>query len=204
MPAKPKGLGLTTAPGGAWVQTDRSAHEKWALLSIANPRAASVLHVLVAQMGRHNAIVSSQATLARAAGCSLPTFKRALAVLRDQGWIEVRQIGPTGTACAYIINDRVAWTGKRDGIRYSLFSAAVLIADDEQPDREELGAQAPLHRLPNMFPGEQQLPSGPGLSPPSQPFLAGMEPDLPATEQAGSDEVFALLDGMGDKLRVEE
>lgn len=180
MPAKSKQLGLTAPPGGAWVQTDRSAHEQWALLSIANPRAASVLHVLVAQMGRHNAIVSSQTTLARAAGCSLPTLKRALSVLREQGWIEARQIGPTGTACAYIINDRVAWTGKRDGIRYSLFSAAVLVADDEQPDRDELGAQPPLHRLPNLFPGERQLPSGPGLPPPSEPSLPGMEPDLPA------------------------
>src|SRR3546814_7314790 len=76
-----------------------------------------------------------------------------------------------------VINDRVAWTGKRDGIRYSLFSAAVLIADDEQPDREELGAQPALHRLPNLFPGERQLPSGPGLPPPSEPSLPGMEQD---------------------------
>src|SRR3546814_13330513 len=97
MSAKPKQLGLTTSQGGTWVQTDRSAHEKWAMLSISNPRAASVLHVLVAQMGRHNAIVASQATLAKAAGCGLNTFKRALTVLREQGWVEVRQIGPTGT-----------------------------------------------------------------------------------------------------------
>lgn len=152
MSQESKQLGLTTAPGGTWVQTDRAAHERWAQLAIANPRASSVLHVLVAQMGRHNAIVTSQTTLAKAAHCSLPTLKRALSILREQGWIEVRQIGPTGTACAYIINDRVAWSGKRDGIRYSLFSAAVLIADDEQPDRDELGAQPALHRLPNLFP----------------------------------------------------
>lgn len=192
MSAKPKQLGLTTSQGGTWVQTDRSAHEKWAMLSISNPRAASVLHVLVAQMGRHNAIVASQATLAKAAGCGLNTFKRALTVLRQQGWVEVRQIGPTGTTCAYIINDRVAWTGKRDGIRYSLFSAAVLIADDEQPDREELGAQPALHRLPNLFPGERQLPSGPGLPPPSEPSFPGMEPDLPAIEQPDGLDTSAL------------
>tara|TARA_R110000822_G_C15274507_1_gene489535 strand:+ start:327 stop:782 length:456 start_codon:yes stop_codon:yes gene_type:complete len=143
-------------------------------------------------MGRHNAIVASQATLAKAAGCGLNTFKRALTVLREQGWVEVRQIGPTGTTCAYIINDRVAWTGKRDGIRYSLFSAAVLIADDEQPDREELGAQPALHRLPNLFPGERQLPSGPGLPPPSEPSLPGMEPDLPAIEQPDGLDTSAL------------
>lgn len=175
-----KVVGVVTEQAGTWVQTDRAAHEKWAKLSIGNPRAASVLHVLVAQMGRHNAIVASQSNLARAAGCSLPTLKRALAVLREQGWIEVRQIGPTGTACAYIVNDRVAWTGKRDGIRYSLFSAAILISDDEQPDREELGAQPSLHRLPSVYPGERQLPEGEGLPPPSQPFFVGMEPDLPA------------------------
>lgn len=81
------------------------------------------------------------------------------------GWIEVRQIGPTGTACAYVINDRVAWTGKRDGIRYSLFSAAVLIADDEQPDREELGAQPALHRLPNLFPGSASCQAVPAFLP---------------------------------------
>src|SRR3546814_10317812 len=128
-------------------------------------------------------MLSSHTTFAKAAHCSLPTLKRAWSIRREQGWIEVRQIGPTGTACAYVINDRVAWTGKRDGIRYSLFSAAVLIADDEQPDREELGAQPALYRLPNLFPGERQLPSGPGLPPPSEPSLPGMEPDLPAPHQ---------------------
>src|SRR3546814_15083881 len=66
-------------------------------------------------------------------------------------------------------------------------SSDLLIADDEQPDREELGAQPALHRLPNLFPGERQLPSGPGLPPPSEPSLPGMEPDLPATQQPEPD-----------------
>src|SRR3546814_7427305 len=81
-----------------------------------------------------------------------------------------------------IINDRVAWSGKRDGLRYSLFSAAVIISEAEQPDFEELGQQAPLRRLPSLFRDERQLPSGPGTPPPAQPFLDGMEPDLPATQ----------------------
>lgn len=177
-----KQLGLTTAQGGSWVQVERAALERWAILAAENPRAASVMMVLVAQMGRHNAIVASQSTLARMANCSLATFKRAISVLRENQWIEVRQIGPTGTTCAYVVNDRVAWSGKRDGIRYSLFSAAVLLSDDEQPDLAELGTQEPLEHIPAMFMGERQLPTGDGLGPPSQPVLPGMEPDLPARQ----------------------
>lgn len=42
-------------------------------------------------------------------------------MLAEDRWIEVRQIGENGTVNAYIVNDRVAWFGPRDGIRYSLF-----------------------------------------------------------------------------------
>lgn len=162
------------------MQTELAAHEQWAKLSVTNPRASSVLHVLLARMGRSNAVVASQKTLAKMAGCSVRTLQYALTTLREGNWIEVRQIGSTGTANAYIINDRVAWYGNRDGMRYSLFSATVLVSEEEQPDRDELGQQQPLKRIPELFPGERQLPAGEGLAPPSQPFLPDMVPDLPA------------------------
>ena len=114
-------------------------------------------------------------------GRHINTVKNALRVLKDKNWIEVRQIGDRGTVCAYIINDRIAWTGKRDGIRYSLFSARVIVSDEEQPDRAMLDSQEPLRQLPSLFSGERQLPSGDGLPPVSQPFFSGMEPDLPST-----------------------
>lgn len=179
---KQKQLGLTTSPSGTWVQVERAAMERWSKLAVSNPRAAAVMMLMTAQMGRNNALVASQTTLAKMAGCGLNTLKRALAVLKEGNWIEVRQIGPTGTACAYVVNDRVAWSGARDGIRYSLFSAAVLVSDAEQPDQAELGAQPPLEHIPTMHPGERQLPAGDGLPPPSQPAFEGMETELPARQ----------------------
>jgi hypothetical protein len=97
-------------------------------------------------------------------------------------WVEQRQIGQNGTVNAYVLNDRVAWSKSRAGLRYSLFSALVIVSDDEQPDKEDLGNQPPLRRLPAMYPGERQLPTGPGGDPPSQPFIDGLEPDLPARQ----------------------
>lgn len=178
-----RGVGITTAPGGTWVQVERAAMERWAILVGENPRAASVMMLLVSKMGRHNAIVASQNNLARLSNCSVRTLQRSLEVLRENNWIDVRQIGPNGTINAYIINDRVAWSGNRDGRRYSLFSATILVSDDEQPDQAELDALEELERIPEMFLGEMQLPTGPGLPPPSSPAIPGLEHDLPATRR---------------------
>jgi len=184
---------------GAWVQTDREAHERWAQLAVRNPKASALLHILAARVGDHNAVVASQGTLAKIMGCSAATIKRALAELRAGNWIEVRQVGPTGSVNAYVVNDRVVWSGPREGLRFSLFTANVILTDEEQPDRASLGNQDPLMKLPRMFPGEQQLPAGPGLPPPSEPALPGLEADLPAiTERRGEPtSIGSLLEGLG-------
>lgn len=171
-------VGLTTPPSGTWVQVDRKAMERWARLTMDSPRAAAVMQVMVSRMGRNNALVASQATLAGYSGCSVATLKRALDVLRSQGWLDVKRIGPTGTACAYIVNSRVAWSGPRDGIRYALFDATVLISDAEQPDVAAIGTEAPLEQIPEMYAGESQLPAGEGLDPPAEPEIPGLERDV--------------------------
>lgn len=166
---------------GHWVQTERAAHEAWAALIRKSPLAAQVMHILTSQVGDHNAVVISQKSLAALVSGSERGVRDALSVLKTDNWIEVRQIGGRGTVNAYVINDRVAWNGKRDGIRYSLFSARVVLSEEEQPDREGIDNLAPLRRLPSLYRDEQQLPAGDGLPPPSQPFFESMEPDLPAT-----------------------
>jgi hypothetical protein len=174
-------------PHGSWVQTERAAHEAWMNLIAKSPVGAQVMHALTARLGDNNAVVISQVALARIVGRSERAVRTALGVLKEDYWIEVRQLGNAATVNAYIVNDRVAWTGKRDGIRHSLFSATVIVSDEEQPDRNSLGHQAALRRLPSIFPGERQLPSGEGLPPPSEPALPGYEPDLPAKQISPND-----------------
>lgn len=165
---------------GAWVQTERAAHEAWMGLIAKSPVGAQVMHALTARLGDHNAVVISQVALAKIIGRSERAVRTAIGVLKEDNWIEVRQLGHSATVNAYIVNDRVAWTGKRDGMRHSLFSATVIVSEEEQPDRDSLSNQARLRRLPSLYPGEGQLPSGDGLPPPSEPPLPGYEPDLPA------------------------
>jgi len=173
-------LPVKPAPTGNWVQTEREAHEAWAQLIARAPKAAAVMHLLTARVGENNAVVISHRTLAGLLGVkSLTTVKAALATLADDRWIEIRQIGDRGTVNAYVLNDRVVWSGKRDNIRHSLFSATVVVSSDEQPDADQLGHQTPLRRLPRI--GEMQMPHGVGLPPESQPSFDGFEPALPAT-----------------------
>lgn len=160
-----------------FVQTDRKTHEAWAKLTLSKPSAAALMHVLASQVGTHNAVVASYGTLAELLGVSVMTIRRAVATLVKGNWLEVNRVGGAGSTNAYTLNDRVVWTASRSGLRYSLFSANVIISSSEQPD--DIENRPPLNKLPIM--GEIQLPSGDGLPPPSQPFFAGFEPDLPAT-----------------------
>jgi hypothetical protein len=169
---------------GAWVQTERAAHEAFADLIGKSPLAAKIMHILVSRVGDHNAVVISQGVLAGLAGATRQGVQKALGILERNRWLEVRQIGDRATVNAYVLNDRVVWHGDRDGRRYALFSAAVIVSSDEQADADALDDphRKPLHRLPMIYPGERQLPAGDGLPPPSQPSLPGMEPDIPARQ----------------------
>lgn len=181
-PVKGLGARATATPGHAWVQTERVAHEEWSRLVGRRPRAAQLLHLLIAQMGSQNAVVISQAVLAKIMGCSAETIKRAVRDLVAERWIQIVKLNGPGTVNAYVVNSRVAWAEKRDNLRLSLFHAVVV---SDAADQDTLGLdETPLRRIPVLFPGERQLPTGPGLPPPSQPSLDGLEPDLPSTEGA--------------------
>jgi hypothetical protein len=165
---------------GQWVQTERKAHEAWASLIGRKPRAAMLLHHLVAQMGHQNAVVVPQKVLAKLLKCSQETVKRAVADLVAERWVQVVKLNGPGTVNAYVVNDRVAWGQPRDQLRLSAFSATVVADhDDQDPATTD---STDLRRIPTLYPGEQQLPSGPHEDPPSQPCLPDMEPDLPFLE----------------------
>lgn len=131
-------------------------------------------------MQHQNAVVVPQTVLAKLMGCSVDTVQRAIRDLVAERWIQVVRLGK-GKEAAYVVNDRVAWAQSRSDLRLSTFSATV-VADIEDQDAATLESSG-LRRIPTLYQGEMQLPTGPGEDPPSQPHLEGMEPDLPALTQ---------------------
>jgi hypothetical protein len=159
------------------VQTERAAHEAWAGLIAKKPLAAMLLHHFVALMGEKNAVVISQKTLGKMLNVTDRPVRSAIGDLVAGRWISVVKLNGPGTVSAYVVNDRVAWGERRDKLPLSVFSA-VVVADLSDQDEALLG-HGELRRIPSLYPGELQLPSGPGAEPPSQPNLGGLEPDLP-------------------------
>ena len=167
-----------------WVQTELAAHEAWMGLIAKAPMAARLMHFLVARMNKTtNAVVASQATLGELLGAEgkpvhRNSIRRAIKTLEADKWVEVLQIGGKGGALAYVVNDRVAWGQERVKLRYSKFSAEVIVSSSEQT--QPIDGRGPLRQLPAIAGSESQLPTGAGLEPPSQPSFEGMEPDLPS------------------------
>jgi hypothetical protein len=164
-----------------WVQTDRKAHEAWAKLVLEKPKAAALLHFMVANMGAQNALVISQDLIAKMLDCSLSTDKRAVSELQKRSWIQVVDMGK-GTTKAYVVNAAVAWAQKREQLHTAVFAATVVADLDDQTEPLEQLTKKSLKRIPTLYPGEQQLPAGDGLDPPSEQYLDGLTPDLPFLE----------------------
>ncbi len=176
-------MGAVGSSMGHWVQVERKAMELWGDLTARKPRAGQLLLVLVARMGDRNAVGISQKTIAKLMRCSVDTVQRAVRDLTEENYIQVVRMNGPGTVAAYVINDRVAWGQPREELRLSVFTAT-LIADAADQPQTVIDDTRPLKKLPRMFPGERQLPTGDGLPPPSEPTLPGMEPTLPALQES--------------------
>jgi Fe2+ or Zn2+ uptake regulation protein len=94
------------------------------------PSAHTVLWTLVQEMNKQNAVMISQDSLAKLTKLSIPTVKRAVAMLREQQWLEVLKVG---TANVYRVNSEVFWQDRADG-RWTSFQAQVVANFDEQDE----------------------------------------------------------------------
>ncbi|MDO8336521.1 MAG: hypothetical protein Q7T74_07130 [Candidatus Saccharibacteria bacterium] len=108
------------------------------------PSAHTVLWTLVQQMNKLNAVMIGQDSLCKLTKLSPATVKRAVALLREQQWLEVLKVG---TANAYRVNSDVFWQDRADG-RWASFSANVIVNFDEQDERTKTFPKVTTRHFP--------------------------------------------------------
>ena len=179
MMRKTKSLTLKVTKMTGQSITDRSHFAMIELLALEGlgdlisraPKAAHLVVLLIRRMqsGSSGVVVCSRETMRELMGCSMPTVERALRLLIEEGWVQRIRIGG---AHALAINHRVAWIGSRGDIEHAVFGATVIASRSEQ-DALALNPP-PMKNLPILQPGEDALPVGEGIDPPSQTVLEGL------------------------------
>lgn len=119
-------------PPGSWVQLDQAEAKKLAKLAAKAPVAAAAVTLFMAEMDGDRAIVMSHELMAAILGVSKSSIRRAVDTLKQGQWVQVVQIGSTGTTNAYVVNSSVAWQGPRAGLRTAKFRATVVAFEAEQ------------------------------------------------------------------------
>ena len=139
------------------------------------PMAARLLTKLVRHLpsGTSGVVVVSRKAMAELMDCSIPTVQRAVAVLKDGGWVQAMRVSG---AYALAINARVAWRGDRDDIPMAIFSATVIASRSEQ-DEDGLNPK-PMKTVPITYSNEQVIASEPFAKPPTQMRMTGFEPTI--------------------------
>lgn len=130
------------------MQATTTSKDAWFDLVRTSPRAAALLHVLTENMGGHSAVVASRTTLAALTKCSDATTKRAIATLKDSGWVQVVQLGGKGGVNAYVVNKPVVWDSD-NSLMTTSFTVNVLTTLEEQGVVER--SDLPLKKIPARY-----------------------------------------------------
>ena len=163
-----------------FVMTEKSIHQAWGAFTVKKPKAAALLHFMVARMDRStNAVVASHGVLAGIMNCTTRSIKTYLDQLESDKWIQVISLGK-GQTNAYVINSMVAWSKNRQTLKYAQFTAQV-IADRADQSEKTLSHEG-LRVIPVLMSDEYQVAHGDDGEPPSQPHLDGIEHNLPSRD----------------------
>lgn len=116
-----------------------------------NPNAAKLLMIMAEKMNRQNALVCSFNTLKEITGLGRTTLSAAVALLKQENWVQVIKIG---TANAYIVNSRVFWQSYGNQ-KHSVFNATIIANADEQD--KEAWDTVELRHFPMLSSDEPRL-----------------------------------------------
>jgi hypothetical protein len=93
--------------------------------------ASSILNFIIEHMDYKNALLCSYSVLEDYFTVSNSTVKRAIKLLKDNGFIDILK---SGTSNVYIVNNEIAWTSWDNQKKYCKFEGNILISATENKD----------------------------------------------------------------------
>ena len=118
-------------PYRRWTQFNLERTKELMWLGLNHPKARAILDFLVDQMDNYNAVMCSHQVLKELLGISKVTVIRAIKVLKDHKFIDVLKSGQSNV---YVINDTVYWKSWGNNLKYSKFSANIVLSLSEQDE----------------------------------------------------------------------
>ena len=122
------------SPYKEWAQLNLEYTPELIQLAKISSRALELFLFFVKHMDNYNALICSYKVIESALGISTPTITRALKVLKNYGFIEIKK---SGTNNIYLINKELVWKSWGSNYKYAEFGAKVIIADFEQEQEQK-------------------------------------------------------------------
>jgi len=115
------------------------------MLTRLNPIAAQIFLFLMEHMNHNNAVACSQTLLARITQRSRTTVHRAIVILKEYNFVDVKRIGGTQV---FHLNAEIMWRSYENKVKYAELIAPILLDMEENPEMEkyerEVGATSVL------------------------------------------------------------
>ena len=95
-------------------------------------KAAQIFAFLVEHMDDYNALVCPSAVIQESLGMSSASVTRAVKVLKDNKFIDIKK---TGTTNVYLINSELVWKSRDTNYKYAEFNAKMLNCESENKEQ---------------------------------------------------------------------
>lgn len=113
----------------AQISLDDKAYKARIQLIRQSPIAAQIWEFLLAHADKYNAVVCSVNVFVEALGYKKQAVTRALKVLRDMKFVDVKKSGVTNV---YLLNKTLVWKSWGTNYKYAKFADTVIISESEQ------------------------------------------------------------------------
>lgn len=117
------------SPFNNFVQVNLDYTNQIIKLARISPKGAQIFAFLVEHMDGYNALVCSSTVIQEALGMSRASVTRAVKVLKDSKFIDIKK---SGTTNVYLINSELVWKSWGTNYKYAEFNAKVIVSESEQ------------------------------------------------------------------------